>query len=223
MSLLLRRGVPMIDLQVDQNLTNCPTQAVALRFLRSQDLDEFLRDTNAVFRLNLAGGSTMTELQPELESTQSRVGQVQPSDALDQFRFGAKLNTLAETPRAPGGNGGELPASTSNQTSTFDAAIDRQITQEIAGIAARLQECQNNTQRLALLQQTSQLIRRYGFHTSESAAQDFNRRMALAGAPSIQLVLNPDFAQPTDPIWHLRYRNTNPQNGDHPPIILPIP
>jgi hypothetical protein len=165
----------------------------------------------------------MTELQPELASTQSRVGQVQPSDGLDEFRFGAKLNVLAEAPRAPGGNGQELPAASSTHSPQFDAAIDRQINKELAGLAARLQNCQNDTQREELLQQTSQLIRRYGFHTSESAAQDFNRRMALAGAPSIQLILNPDFAQPTDPIWHLRYRNTNPQNGDHPPIILPLP
>lgn len=165
----------------------------------------------------------MTELQPELESSQSRVGHVQLSDVLNEFRCGVGLNVLAEAPRAPGGNGGELPAATSNQSTRFDAATDRQITRKITLLAGRLQNCETNAQREALLQQTSQLIRHFGFHTSESAAQDFNRRMAQAGAPSIQLILNPNFAQPTDPIWHLRYRSTNPPNGDVPPIILPIP
>lgn len=165
----------------------------------------------------------MPDFKPELESYQASVSQVQVSDALDEFRFGPQFKVLAEGPRTPTEAPQELPAPAATQQLGFDAATEMQITEGLRGLALRLQDCRNNTQRQQVLQETSQFLRLYGFHTSESAAQDFNRRMALAGAPSIQLILNPNFAQPSDPIWHLRYRSTNPPVNDHPPIILPIP
>lgn len=131
------------------------------------------------------------------------------SDTLNEFRFGAVSSTSGNA---------ELLAPSPSPQDPMEAPLHHQM----AGVAARMHNAQNDAQRTEILQQTSQLIRLHGFNLTPNDALEFNRRMASAGAPTVQLIRNPD-AAPGEPQWFVRFRNINPPNGEEEPILVPVP
>ena len=145
---------------------------------------------------------------------QGLLSDAQTADPLHEYRLGTRPNVAQP----------QSDAFTAAPFTAAQAAGDQPelaLDQAISGLADRFRQSHTHAQRLQLLQQASQLIVRHGLNLSESAAQDFNQRMAQAGCPNVQLIPNTT-AGPGEPLWNVRYRDTS-GTVDRPPILYPVP